>query len=178
MSKEAEASCSTASDLVACSKCGKHYKPQGIAPHEKACKGNQVPSFDHGNLTCEYCKKSIKNKAGLTTHMNNCPLRPQTETHDCRCGLSFKSLGCLQLHRRRAHEAEYFAEQPRSKVPRWTEGEVDLLINMSAELTIAKTKFINVEIQNKTGWKLEAIKKKRQNMKEEINKRIEELMTS
>ena len=48
---------------------------------------------------------------------------------------------------------------------------------MSAELTIAKTKFINVEIQNKTGWKLEAIKKKRQNMKEEINKRIE-LMTS
>ena len=76
----------------------------------------------------------------------------------------------MQLHRRQAHEFEFYNEQSGNKVARWTQGENELLIQLCAELY--ERKEINIEIRKRTGWKIETIRKKRQALRLEIGEAI------
>ena len=84
-----------------------------------------------------------------------------TEVNICSCGATFSSYKGLQLHRRRKHEDEFFAEQKPVTKARWSRDELELLAKEEAKLVGQGLKLVNENLAKKfPGRSVEAMKGK------------------
>ena len=134
-------------------------------------------------LKCSICGRTCRNKGGLTSHEKACRAKQpglSVTKFKCSCGVEFDMEAGLGLHRRRNHEAEYFAEQRVSVKARWTSNEVHLLALEEAKLTLSGAQINEGLARVFIGRTLEGIKgqRKKPEYKRKVIRLVEELRNS